>query len=922
MKKSTKSIVLATFGFLSFWILSHFIINRGASSSPSSIEQIQHPPRSVQASTTRFRGNKDKHRIAIVIPFFGESPEAIPSYLRLFCTAAAGSKSLVDFLLIHNGVLEAYTEPTPSNVIFINIGSTQAFAERLVRVVDKKRDLAVQTREQLIKIVTYHIHQYPYVLVEFKPAIAHIFSDLLEGYSHWGYSDLDIAFGDLPRWISEEELTDYDIVTYGYGDQNRLYLRGQFTFHKNDDKINQIWRECDYLSSMDERFAKVMAGKEKLRVESAEGCYSAAVLNQTNIRVKYAVKAFNDIEEKDTANTHGIYLGIGFKRDSSVIYKAETQKDGALLAQLSPTWFQDKQNVYGSKEKLTLQRQVGKRENIPNNAPSEKVKCMYWVPEKYQQEICISGVSSTETVFLIDGKLYKQSFENTKLPGNVVSSPFFHFQEWKRYYRDAQLASVHRSTPARGWVLTKEGAIPLHPRNYQNSKWTSLVSPPLGHNNMKQWSAADNSNRKMLPNARYCLTSAPRKTPPRPVVSSCFHSVSWQDSDRVEILHGAPVWKHIDVKREVTLALTLQITAEQAASAKALDGILDVAIANVNAWQGQPCVLVIFMAGATEESIAIVKARIASLETNAALVALIDQEESHLVSRKALMNMASDAAPTRWVVSGLEVERGLVLSGETSGLAYRRAKIQQDVTGSVFVIPQFAIDGKTDGIPNSLFNDLADMRRTGEHTVHDPDEYNEGCKNENEEQTSNEVFREAHKLWWELSSKETTAEYSPYNDAGLHDLALAFDNMQHSFMKLLTTEKDIELRSLDVSPILMTDSLGPDERTRTSELVREIEEFAGKRCYNGLRLAQLAVLGYNFNILPEAFAISTNASRKAASKIVDVETHGASRCDGCFMFDEKHSIIVTTIEKDERIRLAKTAILWETTKSQSSAVYP
>jgi hypothetical protein len=119
----------------------------------------------------------------------------------------------------------------------------------------------------------------------------------------------------------------------------------------------------------------------------------------------------------------------------------------------------------------------------------------------------------------------------------------------------------------------------------------------------------------------------------------------------------------------------------------------------------------------------------------------------------------------------------------------------------------------------------------------------------------------------------------------------------------------------------MTDSLGPDERTRTSELVREIEEFAGKRCYNGMRLAQLAVLGYNFNVLPEAFAISTNASRKAASKIVDVETHGASRCHGCFMFDEKHSIIVTTIEKDERIRPAKTAILWETTKSQSSALY-
>ena len=525
-----------------------------------------------------------------------------------------------------------------------------------------------------------------------------------------------------------------------------------------------------------------------------------------------------------------------------------------------------------------------------------------------------------ETVFLIDGKLYKQSFENAKLPGNVVSSPFFHFQEWKRYYRDAQLASVHRSTQAMGWVLTKEGAIPLLPRNYQNSKWKSLVSP-LGHNNMIQWSAADNSNRKMLPHARYCLTSAPRKTPPRPVVSSCFHSVSWQDSDRVEILHGAPVWKHIDVKREVTLALTLQITAEQAASAKALDGILDVAIANVNAWQGQPCVLVIFMAGATEESITTVKARIANLETDAALVAMIDQEESHLVSRKALMNMASDAAPTRWVVSGLEVERGLVLSDETSGLAYRRAKIQQDVTGSVFVIPQFAIDGKTTAfqICSSTTLPICDELVSTRCMTQMNTTKNAKMKTKNKPRMRS--FDKHTNFGGSFHQRKQLQTYAPYNDAGLHDLALAFDDMQQSFMKLLTPEKGMELFSLDNSPILMIDSLGPDERIRTSELAREIEEFAGKRCYNGLRLAQLAVLGYNFNVLPEAFAISTNASRKAASKIVDVETHGASRCDGCFMFDDKHAIIVTTIEKDERIRPAKAAILWETTKSQSSAVY-
>ena len=905
---------MATFGLISVWILARLVLNHhGSPRSP--VVQQQQPQQqnsryAAAAPTSRFRGRKSKYRIAVVIPFFGESPESIPSYLNLFCTAAAGSAALVDFLIVHNGVLEAYTEPTPTNIIFINVGSTREFAERLVRVVDSRdeTDLAVKSREQLVKIVTYHVHQYPYVLVEFKPAIGHIFADLLLGYSHWGYSDLDIALGDLPRWITPDELADYDIVTYGYGDQNRVYLRGQFTFHKNIERVNQIWRECDYLSFMDQRFADVMAGKKKLRVESAEGCYSVAVLKRTDIRVKYAVKAFNDIEQNDTAHTHGLYLGIGSKQDRSVIYKAGSPNDGMTLLRLSPTWFEDRDNVYGSKEKNPLQWQVGKRDVIPSET-SEKKKCMYWVPEGYQKDICISGVNSNETVFWIDGKLYKQPFVNAELPGNVVTSPFFHFQEWKRYYRDAQLATVQRSTEALGWVLAKDGAIPIFSRDSHKSRWASLVTP-LGHN-MVQWKSADNSNRKMLHHSRYCLTSAPRKNPPRPVVSACFNSVSWQDQERVEILHGAPVWKHIDVKREVTLALTLQLTSEQAANSEALDGILNVAVANVNAWQGQPCVLVVHVSGATEKSISKVRSRFAALDTDATLVAMIDQEEADLVSRKALMNMATDAAPTRWVVSGLEVERGLVLSNEASALAYRRAKIQEDATGAVFIIPQFAIDDENDSRINVSFNDLAEMRRIGGPVVYGPDEYDTGCEDDEEDNDLNEVFKQSDKLWWSLSTKETTKSYDPSDEASIHEVALACDDMQLAFTKLLTEEKEMELVAIDYSPILMIDSVGPKKGMRTSELTREVEEFGGKRCYNGLRLAQLAALGYNFNVLSGAFAISTRASRKAACGHVDEETTGASRCDGCFMFDDKHESIVTAIMADERLRPAKAAILWE-----------
>ena len=44
------------------------------------------------------------------------------------------------------------------------------------------------------------------MLVEYKPATGHVFADYLGEYTHWGYSDLDIAWGDLPRWITPDEL--------------------------------------------------------------------------------------------------------------------------------------------------------------------------------------------------------------------------------------------------------------------------------------------------------------------------------------------------------------------------------------------------------------------------------------------------------------------------------------------------------------------------------------------------------------------------------------------------------------------------------------------------------------------------------------------------------------------------------------------
>ena len=42
-----------------------------------------------------------------------------------------------------------------------------------------------------------------------------MFADLLRGYTHWGWIDLDVILGDLSPML--EDLKHYDVVTYPDG---------------------------------------------------------------------------------------------------------------------------------------------------------------------------------------------------------------------------------------------------------------------------------------------------------------------------------------------------------------------------------------------------------------------------------------------------------------------------------------------------------------------------------------------------------------------------------------------------------------------------------------------------------------------------------------------------------------------------------
>ena len=55
--------------------------------------------------------------------------------------------------------------------------------------------------------------------------------------------------GQLPRFIERDELLNYHIVTYSFGDMEAVYLRGQWTFHQNTPTVNGVWKGCKHLGA-------------------------------------------------------------------------------------------------------------------------------------------------------------------------------------------------------------------------------------------------------------------------------------------------------------------------------------------------------------------------------------------------------------------------------------------------------------------------------------------------------------------------------------------------------------------------------------------------------------------------------------------------------------------------------------------------
>lgn len=81
-----------------------------------------------------------------------------------------------------------------------------------------------------------------YKLCDFKPAYGYIFSDLIMDYDFWGYCDVDIIFGNIRLFMSDELLNEYDVISARHD-----YLTGCFALYRNNAYFRELFRQSkDY----------------------------------------------------------------------------------------------------------------------------------------------------------------------------------------------------------------------------------------------------------------------------------------------------------------------------------------------------------------------------------------------------------------------------------------------------------------------------------------------------------------------------------------------------------------------------------------------------------------------------------------------------------------------------------------------------
>lgn len=155
--------------------------------------------------------------IAIITCWYGPYPWYFPYFIH-----SCSYNPTIDFIIITCNKEKIPDKPDNVKIVYKTIEEIQNTASN--------------------KLGFFVNINHPYKFCDLKPAYGFLFTEIINAYDFWGQSDLDIIYGNIRTFITNEMLNEFDFISVRHD-----YTTGCFALYRNCEKMNTFFmRSKDY----------------------------------------------------------------------------------------------------------------------------------------------------------------------------------------------------------------------------------------------------------------------------------------------------------------------------------------------------------------------------------------------------------------------------------------------------------------------------------------------------------------------------------------------------------------------------------------------------------------------------------------------------------------------------------------------------
>lgn len=229
--------------------------------------------------------------VLLILPYFGKWPIWFEAHLL-----SIEKNPTINWLIVTDCIIP---ETYPKNIQFV----TTTLAELNHHVND---------------VVGANVPLTPRKFCDLKPAYGAIFEEYCNGYDFWGFCDMDIIWGDIRKFMTEDVLNNYDIIS-----SRKEAISGHFNLFRNSIELNYLFKQVSNYKILFEQPKFMWFDEEKLTNYIKNGIAQ----NQYKYRVYWSSILLNQERERDSHQEY--YLDrwqwengkmINTKTDQEVMY--------------------------------------------------------------------------------------------------------------------------------------------------------------------------------------------------------------------------------------------------------------------------------------------------------------------------------------------------------------------------------------------------------------------------------------------------------------------------------------------------------------------------------------------------------------------------------------------------------------------------